>query len=70
MEENGDKCAPATMTLMGGPIDTREAPTAVNDLAVEKGIDWFKRNVIMEVPFPHKGSHVRSIRASCSSPAS
>ncbi|QUS55883.1 polyhydroxyalkanoate depolymerase [Pseudovibrio brasiliensis] len=55
MEENGDKCAPATMTLMGGPIDTREAPTAVNDLAVEKGIDWFKRNVIMEVPFPHKG---------------
>ncbi len=55
MEENGDKCAPATMTLMGGPIDTREAPTAVNDLAVEKGIGWFKRNVIMDVPFPHKG---------------
>ncbi len=55
MEENGDKCAPATMTLMGGPIDTREAPTAVNNLAVEKGIGWFRRNVIMDVPFPHKG---------------
>ncbi len=55
MEENGDKCSPATMTLMGGPIDTREAPTAVNDLAVEKGIDWFRRHVIMDVPFPHKG---------------
>ncbi|KZL19483.1 30S ribosomal protein S2 [Pseudovibrio axinellae] len=55
MEEKADQCAPATMTLMGGPIDTREGPTAVNDLAVEKGIDWFKRNVIMDVPFPHKG---------------
>lgn len=55
MEECGDNCSPATMTLMGGPIDTRESPTAVNDLAVEKGIDWFKNNVVMEVPFPHKG---------------
>jgi poly(3-hydroxybutyrate) depolymerase len=40
---------------MGGPIDTRVAPTAVNDLAVSKGIDWFKNNVIMKVPFPHPG---------------
>lgn len=55
MEENEDGCSPATMTLMGGPIDTREAPTAVNDLAVEKGIDWFRRNAVMEVPFPQKG---------------
>ncbi|WP_068084596.1 polyhydroxyalkanoate depolymerase [Polycladidibacter stylochi] len=55
MEENKNRCSPATMTLMGGPIDTREAPTAVNDLAVENGIEWFRRNVIMDVPFPHKG---------------
>ncbi|WP_310621892.1 polyhydroxyalkanoate depolymerase [Flexibacterium corallicola] len=55
MEEEKDPFAPCTMTLMGGPIDTRKAPTAVNDLAVENGIDWFKRNVIMDVPFPHKG---------------
>ncbi|MDX5595075.1 polyhydroxyalkanoate depolymerase [Pseudovibrio sp. SPO723] len=55
MEEQNNPCAPSTMTLMGGPIDTRVAPTAVNDLAIKKGIKWFKRNVIMDVPFPHKG---------------
>jgi len=46
---------PATMTLMGGPIDTRFAPTAVNNLAKSKGLDWFARNVIMTVPFPYPG---------------
>ncbi|MBP0615496.1 polyhydroxyalkanoate depolymerase [Jiella sp. KSK16Y-1] len=55
MEEAEDPCAPATMTLMGGPIDTRINPTAVNDLAKERGIDWFRDNVIMSVPFPHAG---------------
>ena len=43
------------MTLMGGPIDTRSNPTAVNKLAEERGIDWFRRNVITKVPFPHPG---------------
>jgi poly(3-hydroxybutyrate) depolymerase len=43
------------MTLMGGPIDTRRNPTAVNLLAEEKGIDWFRDNVIMQVPWPHPG---------------
>ena len=47
--------APATMTLMGGPIDTRRNPTAVNLLAEEKGIDWFRDNVIMPVPWPEPG---------------
>jgi poly(3-hydroxybutyrate) depolymerase len=46
---------PATMILMGGPIDTRLAPTAVNKLAKAKGVDWFRQNVIMSVPFPHPG---------------
>ncbi|WP_068310982.1 polyhydroxyalkanoate depolymerase [Polycladidibacter hongkongensis] len=55
MAEDKNPNAPATMTLMGGPIDTRISPTAVNDLAAEKGLDWFRRNVLMEVPFPHKG---------------
>jgi poly(3-hydroxybutyrate) depolymerase len=55
MEAREDPCAPATMTLMGGPIDTRENPTAVNTLAQEKGIDWFRDNVIMPVPFPQPG---------------
>ena len=55
MEGRDDPYTPSSMTLMGGPIDTRVAPTAVNDLAVAKGIDWFKRNVVMKVPFPHPG---------------
>ncbi len=55
MEARGDSNAPASMTLMGGPIDTRRNPTAVNDLAEEKGIDWFRDNVIMQVPFPNPG---------------
>ncbi|MFK5979494.1 MAG: polyhydroxyalkanoate depolymerase [Rhizobiaceae bacterium] len=55
METRKDKILPASMTLMGGPIDTRKNPTAVNKLAVEKGIGWFKDNVIMKVPFPQPG---------------
>jgi poly(3-hydroxybutyrate) depolymerase len=55
METNGDNFAPSSMTLMGGPIDTRKNPTAVNKLAEEKGINWFRDNVIMSVPWPHGG---------------
>ena len=55
MEQRGDRFAPASMTLMGGPIDTRRNPTAVNLLAQEKGIDWFRENVIMQVPWPAPG---------------
>ena len=50
-----DPAAPKTMILMGGPIDTRRNPTAVNRLAEEKGVDWFRNNVIMKVPAPHAG---------------
>jgi poly(3-hydroxybutyrate) depolymerase len=46
---------PNAMILMGGPIDTRRNPTAVNKLALEKGSDWFRKNVIMKVPFPNAG---------------
>jgi poly(3-hydroxybutyrate) depolymerase len=55
MEAENDPFAPLTMTLMGGPIDTREHPTAVNALAEERGIDWFRSHVITKVPFPHPG---------------
>jgi poly(3-hydroxybutyrate) depolymerase len=55
MSSRNDPNVPATMTLMGGPIDTRRNPTVVNQLAVERGIDWFKRNVIVRVPLPHPG---------------
>ncbi|KQZ26489.1 esterase [Mesorhizobium sp. Root552] len=55
MEARGDAFAPSTMTLMGGPIDTRSHPTAVNALAKEKGIDWFREHVIMQAPWPAPG---------------
>ena len=55
MEARHDPYAPTTMVLMGGPIDTRVNPTVVNTLAEERGIDWFRRNVITQVPFPNPG---------------
>ena len=55
MEADNDPYVPLSMTLMGGPIDTRCNPTAVNNLAAEKGIDWFRSNVITKVPFPQPG---------------
>jgi poly(3-hydroxybutyrate) depolymerase len=55
MEAADDPYVPNSIVLMGGPIDTRINPTAVNTLAEERGIDWFRRNVITKVPFPHPG---------------
>lgn len=55
MEQHNSPNAPTSMTLMGGPIDTRINPTAVNQLAEEKDLDWFRDNVIMHVPFPNMG---------------
>ena len=55
LNAKGVDFAPKSMVLMGGPIDTRRNPTAVNKLAEEKGADWFRKNVIMKVPFPHAG---------------
>ena len=51
---------PLTMTMMGGPIDARKSPTAVNDLAVERSHSWFENNVIYRVPdkFPGAGRRV------------
>jgi poly(3-hydroxybutyrate) depolymerase len=55
MEEAGDPLSPSSMTLMGGPIDTRINPTAVNQLAKDKPLEWFADNVIMNVPWPQPG---------------
>ena len=55
MESQQDSMIPASMTLMGGPIDTRINPTAVNDLAQQKPLEWFRENVIMNVPWPQPG---------------
>ena len=55
MEAEGDPKAPRSMTLMGGPIDTRKSPTEVNKVAEQRGIGWFKENCIVRVPFPYPG---------------
>ena len=55
MASNGE-VTPRTMTMMGGPIDARKAPTAVNSLATTKSFEWFENNVIYTVPPPHAGA--------------
>ena len=50
MNAADDALAPATITLIGGPIDTREAPTEVNTFAKRHSLDWFANNVIHRVP--------------------
>ena len=55
MERDGDPAAPTSMTLMGGPIDTRRSPTVVNQLAERRGPGWFRRNCIVQAPFPYPG---------------
>ena len=55
MEAGGDRNAPASMTLMGGPVDTRRSPTEVNKLAEKRGVEWFRRNCLHTVPFPYLG---------------
>ncbi|MEJ7746601.1 MAG: polyhydroxyalkanoate depolymerase, partial [Luteimonas sp.] len=49
------EAVPKSMVMMGGPIDPRENPTAVNNLATEKPLDWFRHNVIHSVPYPYPG---------------
>jgi poly(3-hydroxybutyrate) depolymerase len=55
MEADADPAVPRSLILVGGPIDTRVNPTAVNRLAEHKGASWFERNVITTVPWPLEG---------------
>ena len=56
MCEDDHPCRPATLTLMAGPIDTRIAPTKVNELAKSQPIKWFEHNLINYVPVQCKGA--------------
>ena len=55
MEAAGDPAIPRSMILMAGPIDARENPTDVNKFAESRSIEWFRRNVITQVPWPYPG---------------
>ncbi|MCV2360911.1 polyhydroxyalkanoate depolymerase [Paucibacter sp. TC2R-5] len=59
MASSGEQ-TPRSMTMMGGPIDARKSPTAVNNLAMNKPYSWFENNVIYRVPtnFPGSGRAV------------
>jgi poly(3-hydroxybutyrate) depolymerase len=59
MAAGGDPCQPASMILMGGPIDTRANPTAVNRFATAHALDWFERSVIETVPARYPGAFRR-----------
>ncbi len=48
--------APRSMIMMGGPIDARKSPTAVNNLAMNKSYEWFENNVIYRVPANYPGA--------------
>jgi poly(3-hydroxybutyrate) depolymerase len=56
MAEANDPAQPASMTLIGGPIDTRINPTRVNELATSRPLNWFERNVIGTVPLRYPGA--------------
>ena len=56
MSEAGNPATPRTMTLMAGPIDTRESPTTVNELAAGKPLEWFDSNLIGVVPSRYRGA--------------
>jgi poly(3-hydroxybutyrate) depolymerase len=60
MNAENHPATPRTLTMMGGPVDTREAPTAVNTLATERPHAWFQQNVICTVPAMHPG-HGRKV---------
>lgn len=55
MAEDDNPATPRSLTLMAGPVDCRVNPTAVNKLATDRPIDWFRRNLISRVPWPHAG---------------
>ncbi|TPE63951.1 polyhydroxyalkanoate depolymerase [Sandaracinobacter neustonicus] len=56
MSAQQHRALPATLTMMGGPVDTRRAPTAVNQLAMERPFAWFENSVIATVPAMYPGS--------------
>ncbi|MDO6588492.1 polyhydroxyalkanoate depolymerase [Salipiger sp. 1_MG-2023] len=55
MSEDRNPATPRSMTLMAGPVDVRESPTKVNELANEKPLSWFRSNVISTVPLRYPG---------------
>jgi poly(3-hydroxybutyrate) depolymerase len=56
MNADKNRWRPRTLTMMGGPIDTRKAPTAVNSMATDRPHSWFQNNAIATVPHYYPGA--------------
>jgi poly(3-hydroxybutyrate) depolymerase len=56
MGSENDPCRPATLTMMGGPVDTRASPTGVDDIAMARPLGWFRSHVIATVPINYPGA--------------
>jgi poly(3-hydroxybutyrate) depolymerase len=56
MNSARNRWRPKTLTMMGGPVDSREAPTAVNTLATERPLGWFQKNAVATVPLYYPGA--------------
>lgn len=57
LAQQNDPAQPRSMTLMGGPIDTRFTKTAVTEFAVKRPMEWFRNTVIHALPFYYPGAH-------------
>lgn len=51
-----DPARPRSMTLMGGPVDVRVAPTAPTELAASKPLAWFDQTLTTQVPQWYAGA--------------
>jgi poly(3-hydroxybutyrate) depolymerase len=59
MAETNNRAQPRSLTLMAGPIDTRQNPTKVNELAKGHSIEWFEKKLIAKVPWRYPGAFRR-----------
>jgi poly(3-hydroxybutyrate) depolymerase len=56
MNADRNRWRPRTLTMMGGPVDTRQAPTGVNTLATERSLSWFQNNAVATIPHYYPGA--------------
>lgn len=56
LAQDREPAAPASLIMIGGPIDARKSPTATNNFAQKHGLDWFEEKLISIVPLPYAGA--------------
>lgn len=56
MAEARDPARPASLVLIGSPIDAMRNPTPSNEFAASKSLEWFRQNTIVRVPWPNRGA--------------